>query len=135
MIQGLYNKHVTFYSIVSAVDQYAATSESLVYYSGTHRCYNTYIGGSKQVFAGKLNVIASHRLFLDVQPYLSTAMRCYVTEEEQWYNLLYIDKTYKSHHLELLLEVITEPQVVVSDNYIGSSSSSMDSSSSSSSGD
>ena len=135
MIQGLYNKHVTFYSITSVVDAYAAVSESLVLYSGPFKCYCTYIGGSKQVFAGKLNVIASHRLFLDVQSYLSTAMRCYVTEEEQWYNLLYIDKVYKGNHLELLLEAITEPQVVVSDNYIGSSSSSMDSSSSSSSGD
>ena len=135
MISGLYNKQVTFYSIVSTVDAYAAVSEALVLYSGPHKCYNTYIGGSKQVFAGKLNVIASHRLFMDVQSFLSTNMRCWVAEDELWYNLLYIDKVYKGNHLELLLEAITEPQVVVSDNYIGSSSSSMDSSSSSSSGD
>ena len=123
-IQGLYNKHYYLYGTTNTIGDYGNVVESLSLIAGPIKCYATYIGGQKQVFVGKYNTIATHRLFCDKQSLIKSSYKIYILEDDQWYNILYIDPTYKQHHIELLLETINSPQVVEEYDNVGSSSSS-----------
>jgi hypothetical protein len=125
-IQALYRQHAYFYHVTNSKGQYGDIVEVATLFAGPIACYCTYLSGGKQVFSGKIQVIATHRLFCNPQPILKSNDKVYVEEYKQWFNILYIDNcNAMNHHWELLLEMIADPQEVED---LGSSSSSSSSS-------
>lgn len=117
------------YSTTHVVGLYGNVVETTTLKSGPHKCHCTYLSGNKQVFAGKLNVVATNRLFCDLVDIRSDD-RIYVVGIG-WFNCLYLDNCNQhNHHIEVLLERIEEPQVL---DFFSSSSSSEEYSTSSSS--
>jgi len=134
MIQCLYNATFLVYTPTYTDGIYGNVAETLTLALGPIRCYITKLSGSKQLFVGKLQIIATHRLFCDPQRVLKSNQKIYVVEQDLWFNILDIDNCSNlGHHYELLLESIEGPLVVQDDDdSSSSSSSSVDSSSSSS---
>ena len=130
-IQGLYNSIAFIYTTSYTIGTYGNQIESLsLKYSGIP-CYITYLSGQKQVYVGKNQVLATHRLFCNPQLSLKSSDKVYISGNETWYNVLYVDNCNQmGHHIELLLEQIGDQDI---GDLSSRSSSSIDSSSSSSS--
>ena len=101
-IKALYKQRFYIYRPTITVGEYGNTVETLDLFKGPLKCYCTYLGGGKQVFAGKMNVIASHRLFCDpIKDIIKTNDRIYVYEYDIFFNILYVDHCITMlHHYE-----------------------------------
>ena len=129
-----YRSHASFYKVTTTKGQYGNFTESLTLVYLNIPCYCTYLSGYKQVFAGKLNVVATHRLFCDPLSLLNVSYRVYVAEQRQWFNVLYVDNcNQRQHHFEILLEMIDVQNVDIDSSSSSSSHDEHDNSSSSSS--
>lgn len=132
------NNTCTIYKSSNTVGTYGDVTEVLTHRVGPISCYITSLGGSKTVYAGKLQVVATHRLFMAPTPLIKSSDKVYCDEWEQWFNVLYVDRCSNfNQHYELLLEEVDEQDIQTLDSSsssVDSSSSSSDSSSSSSDG-
>jgi hypothetical protein len=129
------NNSCDVYRVTTVAGQYGDPIQTNTLLHDDLACYVTALGGSKPVFAGKLQVIATHRLFFP-EPSLVGNIRSddkiYVRRWDQWYNILFVDPCSNfGHHWEVLLETIGRQ--IIDANHSSSSSLNSESSSESSS--
>ena len=124
MMRSSFYRYIT----TNTVGSYGNVVEGITLKSGPFRCCLTYLGGQKQLYAGKLNIVATHKLYCDPLD-ITSSDKVYVVGIG-FFNVQYIDNPAQhNNHYQILLERIEEPQIL---DESSSSSSSEDYSSSSS---
>ena len=129
MISAIFNRHFSVYSYQVIDGDFGNWREDKVLVHNAKKCFLTKLSGNKPLYAGKLQTIATHRIFC-LPLAIQSNQRIYCIETEQWFQILDIDDcSGLNHHYEILLSTINDPD----DTEKSSSSSSEEYSSSSSS--
>ena len=141
-IKALYNDTAFCYRVSTTADEHGCAIETTALVA-TLSCRCNYLSGGKQVFAGKRQVVATHRVWMPTHDAVAEDCRLYLPNDDLQLDVLkvYRVRGYAAnvHHMEVLCEELGGVPIggasssSESDDSSGSSSSQSQSSSSQSS--